>query len=89
MISIQRLDFIRNAVNLRALEEGIPNLTDPLLGTNPMDVFQYGQVAYQNRQQRKEEQQKQQQPLLAQDTFTSSTLSRTLCQKNGCCPSCR
>ncbi|MFN9691277.1 MAG: hypothetical protein ACK551_04170 [Vampirovibrionales bacterium] len=83
MISIQRLDLIRNAVNLRALEEGIPNLTDPLLSTNPMDVFQYGQVAYQNRQQRKEERQ------APQDTYASSTLSRPMCQQNGCCPSCR
>ena len=80
MISTQRLEFIRNAVNLRALEEGIPNLTDPFLGTNPMDVFQYGQNAYHKH---KEERQ------APQDTFASSTLSRPMCQQNGCCPSCR
>jgi hypothetical protein len=81
VISIQRLETIyaplRAQIKLTSLENEIPSL---FVGTNPVDVFQYGQNAYHKR---KEERQ------APQDTFASSTLSRTLCQQNGCCPSCR
>jgi len=47
--------LLKNEVRLSHLEERLPDLVDPFISTNPIDVFQYGQDVYHERQAHKKD----------------------------------
>ena len=81
MISIQRLETIyaplRAQIKLTSLENEIPSL---FVGTNPVDVFQSGQNAYDTRREEKKQE--------YQDSFQANTSCLPICPQNCSCSTC-
>ena len=74
MISIQRLEKlyspIKNQIQSNPLKDGMPDLADVFVGTNPVDVYQYGQDAYHKHKEKKKARSEESQEI---DTFTANT----------------